>query len=70
AGMARAMASICNAEWAGLGGQSGHEGFFLKLSDAASYITGDIITCDGGSQDMAGAMIRSAVEQGLAARAG
>lgn len=39
-------------------------------SDAASYITGDIITCDGGSQDMAGAMIRGAVEQGLAARAG
>ncbi|MFA7527693.1 MAG: hypothetical protein WCZ18_08520, partial [Ottowia sp.] len=30
AGMARAMASICNAEWAGLGGQSGHEGFFLN----------------------------------------
>ncbi|MCK9515958.1 MAG: hypothetical protein M0Q87_07920, partial [Ottowia sp.] len=36
AGMARAMASICNAEWAGLGGQSGHEGFFLKRSGKCS----------------------------------
>ena len=33
AAIARAMASICNAEWANCGGQSGHEGLLLKLSD-------------------------------------
>lgn len=35
-------------------------------SDAASYISGDIIACDGGSQGMLGSMIRGAVGQGLA----
>ncbi|MCK9517355.1 MAG: hypothetical protein M0Q87_15130, partial [Ottowia sp.] len=34
AGMAGAMASICNAEWADSDGQSGHDGFVLKLSAA------------------------------------
>lgn len=34
-------------------------------SDAASYISGDIIACDGGAQGMLGSMISGAVSQGL-----
>lgn len=41
-----------------------HLAMFLG-SDAASYISGDIIACDGGSQGMLGSMVSGAVGQGL-----
>ena len=42
-----------------------HLAMFLG-SDAADYISGDIIACDGGSQGMLGPMVSSALAQGLA----
>ena len=37
AGIARAMASICNAEWAIFGGRGGHEGFVHTFSARTDF---------------------------------